>query len=476
VTPPDRRLLVFLTVAAIVTRIAWVTWIHPTDEFVFRDMRGYVVHASYLAEHGLDPHRSMAFQAWGTYYLLALPVAVFGPDQLGAAAILWGLMGAAAVPVTYLLASRVLDRAWLSGTVGVLALVWYPNLANTGVFTAEAPLLGFLVLAAWRLVVLLQDGTGGLTCGLCCAGCVAIRPETLLFFSMALLLWLAVRGRSEARAREVWLAALPILLVLAFSSWHFHRHTGRLGIAESAAANLTPARCHHPWVQAFESDAEFERSQGIKGGRVFGVIPLFEMNERLAPDHPFALRPAFGSKPARFEIENATGNGTLPIRISQDGTSIKYVGHRADPEIHAAIVAACRERTGWREQARTSLVNLSALWFFNSQWPDNARGGSAFLPWSNAFILLFQLLVWVPMLIGLRSALHGTRRAPDLALVALPLLCSMIVSTIWFGSIRLRTPYDPFALLLAAWTWARAYAWLRNRSATTRVPPPGTTK
>ena len=147
----------------------------------------------------------------------------------------------------------------------------------------------------------------------------------------------------------------------------------------------------------------------------------------------------------------------MPLRVSPGGVSLQYVGHRADPRLHAAIQRACNARTGWLEQLRYSAVNLGGLWFWNSHWPDNTRGGEAFRPWSDRFIAVFQWLVWVPSLLGGLWALKGARRNPGLALCALPLAAMMLVAAIWFGVVRLRTPYDPLALLLAAEAYARVF-------------------
>lgn len=462
----DRRWLWGLAGLAISTRLAWALWLHPADEFVFKDMRGYVVHATALVEHGFSPHRSMVFQSWGTYFLLAIPIAIFGPDHLAPAAALWGLASAAVVPLIYLLAREVSEHRGVAIGAGVATLCWYPSLSHAGLFLSEGPFCAAMVATVWRLAVLLRTGRGALGCGLLASFCLALRPESAVAWVLAAGLWLAVRRRHAAAGwREVGLVALPLAITLAFSQWYFHHHTGRWGgVAESSHANLTPARCHHPWVQAFDDAGSFERSTRSTDGRVYGVTSMYEMlrgPDRLDPSHPLALRPAFGEKPGRFELPGPAG--PIPIRVSADGVSLKFVGHRADPDVHAAIQAACIERTGVREQARYALVNLSGLWLFNPQWPDNARGGEPYRPWSDAFIVLFQWLIWIPSLLGLRAALAHARERPAFALVAIPLVALMLVAAVWFGSIRLRAPYDAFALLLASDAWLKLATWVRAR-------------
>lgn len=458
---PNPRVLLALGSLALASRLAWALWVHPPEDYVFRDMLGYVHNARHLVEHGLAPNWYLAFQAWGTHALLALPLAIFGADELRPAAILWACLGAAAVPLVYLLACRVCSRPWLAPAVGVAALLWYPNVVNAGVFLAEAPLLCFLTAALWRMVVLVQEGRGALGCGISCALCFALRPEVAVFLLLALGLWLRVRREHPAAGpRQVALVAAPLALVAAFSLWNFHRHTGRWGgIAESARINLTLSRCQHPRVQAYASEEKFERDPSVKGGSVIGIASYAQRLPQ--EDGLLALRPAFGRSPMRLEIERE--GAPLPIRISKRGMSVQFVGYH-DPETHAALLRACVARTGLLGQVRVSLSNLSGLWFFNAQWPDNSDRGEPFVPYSNAFVAIFQWAVWLPSLIGIGLALRGMRRNPGLALCSLPLVGLMIVASIWFGEVRLRTPYDPLALLLAGETYARVGSLVRRRS------------
>jgi hypothetical protein len=71
----------------------------------------------------------------------------------------------------------------------------------------------------------------------------------------------------------------------------------------------------------------------------------------------------------------------------------------------------------------------------------------------------------VPSLIGMGIALGRWRRRPAHTLVALVLLGSMITAAIFFGEVRLRTPYDPYAIILAllAGAWC-VDLWRRRRA------------
>lgn len=450
---PNRRLLLALTGLALASRLAWALWIHPPGDYVFRDMEGYMYSARHVVEHGFAAHRYLAFQAWGTHALLVAPLALFGAHALVAAAVMWACLGAAAVPIVYLLACRVCSRPWAPAAVGVAALLWYPNITNTGVFLAEAPLLGCITATVWRLVVLLEEGRGALVCGLLCAACFALRPETAVFLLLAFLLWLGVRREhTPAKWRHVGIVAAPLAVTLAFSLVRFHHHTGRWGgVAESAAINFTLARCQHPRLQGYRTPEEFARDPSLKAGRSVGVASYAQRLADKNTDRLLGLRPAFGRTPTQYEIDGPSG--PLPIRISERGTSIQYVGHHTDPEIHAAIARACAAQTGLLGQVRTSLSNLAGLWFFNAQWPDNSDRGQPFQPWSDAFVSIFQWLIWLPSTLGALWAVRDARRSPGLALCALPLVAIAVVAAVWFGEIRFRTPYDPLALLLAVEAW-----------------------
>ena len=56
-------------------------------------------------------------------------------------------------------------------------------------------------------------------------------------------------------------APAPLVLMLAFSFWRFHLHTGYWGgIAENANMNFTAGRCHNIVTQAFRTQAELDAS------------------------------------------------------------------------------------------------------------------------------------------------------------------------------------------------------------------------
>lgn len=439
----DRRWLWGLFALALLTRVIWVVWVHPPGDYVFSDMRKYLDRAHDLAEHGYEPaDRTWAWQAWGTHALLAIPLRLFGLDALVAAALWWAVLGAAAVPLGYLLAVRIAKHPRVPPVMGVLLLLWHPNLSNTGYFLSETPFLCFALGSTLTLVVALQSGRFAWTAGILSAISFAVRPQSALFYLLVLLTWLIDRRRLPwVRARTLLAIALPLVAMLAFSAWRFHYHTGYwAGVAENANMNLTAGRCHNVVTQAFKSEAQLRRSESRDntddGRRV--SLPNFRIAWKLPARHPLAVRPALGDE------------------------TIRFVGYIGDPEIHREIRRRCYAATGVWQQLRMSVVNVALSWFMDRQWPEMEKGRQRFLWPLDVYSVLFQIFVWAPSMLGMGLALVWLRRRPDLTLVAWQIVSSIVVAAIFFGTIRLRTPYDPYAFLLAAegylWLWARVQA------------------
>lgn len=74
-------MLLTLTALALLSRLVWNLWIHPPGEYVFSDMGQYVLRAKNLAEAGFVwGQRTLAWQSFGTHYLLAAVFKVFGVE------------------------------------------------------------------------------------------------------------------------------------------------------------------------------------------------------------------------------------------------------------------------------------------------------------------------------------------------------------------------------------------------------------
>ena len=441
------RFLVLLTILALATRLVWVMWVHPPGNYIFSDMAKYVDRAQKLAVEGFTSgDRTLAWQTWGTHYILAIPFRLFGPENYRAAAAFWAVMGAAAVPVGYLLACRVCTRHLHAKVVGVILLLWHPNLSNTGYFLSETPFLLFQLWSTYWLVVVLQDGRRAVGAGVVSAVAFAVRPQSALFFLLVLLTWLVNRARlPQVRVKHLVAIAIPLLLTLAFSFWRFHEHTGYWkGIAENANMNLTAGRCHNIVTQAFPTERHkliSERRGETRSGRRVSLPGYRTLSHTFPDSHPLGLRPALRSE------------------------TIRFVGYIGDPDIHEDIRKECYARTGFWGQAQYSVTNAMLLWFIGKQWPEMEKGREKFLPVIEFYKYLFQIVFWLPSMIGAVLSVIWIRKRPALTFVGWQLVTSITIAAIFFGTIRLRTPYDPYAIILAVEVWALVLGlvWTRLR-------------
>lgn len=452
--PPERRLLWILFGLALLSRLVWVLWVHPPGNFLTSDMKLYVDRAVALADGGFPaPTRGLAWQAYGTHVLLAAPLRLFGTAApMVSGAVLWALLGAIAVPFSYLLACRVLRERWQARAAGIAALVWYPNLSTTGFFLSETPFLCAQVMSVYWLVVCFQEGKRAWPAGLASALAFMLRPQAAVFYVLVLLVWLVnARRLPHVRFRHLFGVAAPLVLMLGFSLWRFHYHTGYWGgIAENANMNLTAGRCHNIVTQAYRTKAEVERADRVddqqNGRRV--TLPGFRTLKNTIPAWaPLALRPALG------------------------GDSIRFVGYIGDPFVHREIRAKCYAATGLLEQVRYSFVNMMLQWFVARQWPDTSKGHGVYLAISEVYRYFFIIAVLLPSLAGIGLALREVRRAPALAVLAVCLVGAMIIAAVFFGDPRLRTPYDPVSIILALYAVGLALpawrAWRARRAART---------
>lgn len=444
---PDRDRFAWLLLGlAVATRVVWVVFIHPPQDAVFSDMAHYVDRAKHLADEGIVlGDRSLAWQAFGTHTLLAIPMLVFGTDAgfglaLEFAGLIWAGCSAATVVLSYALARRVLPASWgvwPARVVGLLVLVWIPLLSHTGMFISETPYACALTAATLGAVTLVQTGERPILAGSVAAIAFVLRPQSAVVFGLIGGFWLLDRGLARrakplvfvhVTPRRALLYALPLVLALGFSLVRFRVHTGYFGgVAESATMNFTAGRCHNIVTQAFadaDALAQSEASGSTLDGRRIS-LPGYRALGRRGDDSWLALRPALG------------------------GESIKFVGPIGDPDIHREIRSRCYAATGAAEQVRMSLVNVALLWVIARPWPESSDARHPELL-EVAIAGRDIAVVLAPLgLLGMILGLASWRRDPAIALVALQLLALLLVSAAVFGAPRLRTPHDPAALVLA---------------------------
>ncbi len=465
--PLTPLILVILLIMAVISRFAWALWVHPPQDHVFSDMAHYVHRARLVASGEVAPgDRAMAWQAWGTHALLAIPMVLLGPTgdaALELAALIWAGCSAATVVLSYRLAAAVLPnpgggRHWPAAAVGAATLLWFPLLSHTGFFVSETPYTCALLASTLAIVELIQTGRGAARAGIWGALCFALRPQVAVFFALLGLAWLLDRRRRSWSARvdrrAVMWFAIPLVLILAVSLVRTRIYTGEwAGVAENATMNLTAGRCHNivtrsfPTQEALASAAATGRPRASR--RV--SLPGFRALAREGPDHPLALRPALG------------------------GESIDVVGYIGDRDAHRAIRRRCYAATGVAGQLRYSVTNVALLWLVARPWPESSdRGAPQLLATAERARTLAAILAPLALLgVGVAvwrwraSAAADPRereRVAGLGVCALQLVSLLVTAAVFFGTPRLRVPYDPYALILIAALAVAALASRRGRA------------
>src|SRR5690606_18610373 len=125
---------------------------------------------------------------------------------------------------------------------------------------------------------------------------------------------------------------------------------------------------------------------------------------------------------------------------------IEYRGYIGDKAIHDEYIRRCVEKTGVVKQLEYGLVNAMMLWRYNILWPDS--GKTQWQTPARYWGRLHETLFMVAALVGMLAVLRP-RRALRHALLALHLWALTFIAALYFGDVRLRTPYDPFVILLA---------------------------
>jgi energy-coupling factor transporter transmembrane protein EcfT len=434
----EHRWLLILVIAALVVRLHWNLVVHPIGDYVYSDMRGYMRRANGLFESGWAPNEYDAFYPYGTHVFLYAVQAVFGggPDDFTAIGIAYAILGALVVGFGYLVACRTSHYRVVPPIVGVVLVAYYPLIALGGYALSEVPFAFCLVSSTYYLVRMAQDGRkrDAWAAGTLAALGMVVRPQILASIGLLGIFWLVFRKRMPTLRLPVMLhAVLPIVLLLGFSAWRLHHHTGRYGlISENGKFNQVFGRCHNTKIFALPDNPKRRRTS-------FGPPPLIQLHKReqKLPDAWPGLDPA-------REVE------------------ITYTGYIGDAKILGEIIDDCVQRTGWLKQAEYSLVNVLLLWRYNVAWPDSGKG--EWRDYARKWGVFHSSYLAVPALVMAALVLFRRRRATGMALVALHLVALVIVAASIFGDTRLRAPYDPFILLLAVEAYV-AGGWLLGTTA-----------
>lgn len=426
----ETRWIWALFIAALVVRLHWNLVVHPLEDYLYSDMRGYARRANLMFEHPeWTPREYDAFYPFGTHVFIYAVQRVLGQglEDYRTVAIVYAVVGALLVVFGYLLARRVSHHRIVPPAVGLALVAYYPLISLGGYVLSEVPFSFCLVSSTYFLVRMAQDGRArdAWTAGLLAALGFTVRPQILASVGLLGLFWLIFRKRLPRLRLALMLQALaPLLLMAAFTSWRLHYHTGRTGlISENGKFNQVFGRCHNNKIFALPDSPKRRRTS-------FGPPPLIQLAKR-EQKMPHAWP---GLDPAR-EIE------------------ITYTGYIGDSEILGELIDDCIAQTTWTKQVEYSLVNVMLLWRYNVMWPDSGKG--RWRPYARKWGIIHTSGLAIPALVGL-LAVFVRRRADGLAIVALHLWAIVIIAALILGGVRFRSPYDVFIIILAFEVYATA--------------------
>ena len=433
----EYRWLFVLVIAALVVRLHWNLVVHPLEDYIYSDMRGYMRRANALFEVWWEPREYDAFYPYGTHVFLYAIQAAFGdePNNYRPIAIVYAVLGACLVGVGYLLARRVSRHSFVAPAVGLVLVFYYPLISLGGYTLSEVPFSLCLVSSTLFLVRMAQMGQrrDAWAAGIFAALGFVIRPQILASIGLLGVFWLLARKRLPKLRLSLMLQALvPLILIGSFSAWRLHYHTGRRGlISENGKFNQVFGRCHNNKIRAL-------------------------------PDKPGRRLTSFGPPPLiQLEKREKKMPGAWPGLDPTLERQLEYRGYIGDSEKLGEFIDTCIEKTTWKKQVEYSLVNAMLLWRYNIMWPDS---GKAF--WREhvkTWGMIHTNAFAIPALIAL-LAVFVRRRADGLAIVALHVWAIIIIAVLILGGIRFRAPYDPFIILMALEVYATGAVFLVSQA------------
>lgn len=456
----DNAWLISVVVAAFAVRLHWNLEVHPPGDYIYSDMRGYMRRADGMFQGVWGVREYDAFYPYGTHVMLWFLQWVGGksaqstPEQTEQVyrfvAGVYAVYGAALAGYGYALARRVSKVPHIvAPLVGFTLVCYYPLIALGGYFLSEVPFSLCLTAASFHLVRMLQDGKArdAWGMGVWVALGITLRPQILLSVAFIGVYWLLFRKRMPKATVLMWARALvPIILILGFSSWRVHYHTGRMGlISENGKFNQVFGRCHNSKITAHPDTPQRRRTS-------FGPPPLIQLAKR---------------------AERAPGQ--WPQLDPARETHFEYRGYIGDDEILQGFIDDCVQKTGWKKQVEYSLVNVVMQWRYNIMWPDSGKG--PWQPYSVKWGWFVTNILAIPALLGL-FAVFFPRRHQALGLMSLHLWALTMIGIFYIGGMRFRAPYDPIIILLAAEVYVLPVAllvrWLKARRAgETKAPAAG---
>lgn len=408
---PERHawLLLVLFLVALVPRLQFAVEEHPPGLYLVSDMAIYRERAVRL----LDGPRDVwdTFTPPGYPALIALIFAALGRDD---ALVGWAqaALGAATVTLAFLLAHRVSRSAVAAlGAFAVLA-IYPPLVLYTGLFLTETTcaFLVTLFVVAFTAAVERERAPAAVLAGVAFAAGAAVRPNLLLALPfLAVVVMTLRRDRRITRAAAITvLAALPILACA--SAWSSRLANRPVALATNGGVNFYLAHAHVRAVRFPEGDPIREISTYQSRTR---AAPIEVVTLHAHEDAAFYARGLAALRRDPFELVRALG-------AVLDGLGLGHLGGRENPPYWP----------GWMGH-------------------DAALGG-----WLRAMLALgtFPAMAHAAWLARGRALLR-----PDQVprLVVLALFASVVATLyVFLGNPRVRVPFDPLLVTLAAAAYA----------------------
>jgi 4-amino-4-deoxy-L-arabinose transferase-like glycosyltransferase len=383
-------------------RAAWVLVLHSPLDHIYSDMKTYVATAMNVAQL-VSPERFDAFYPPGTRVLLAIPLALIGPDRDGltAAAVLWTALSALTPYFMWRFLRLLLPPAAAALGAAFCAL-WPLHIAYAGFFLSETPALAFLVLSLWlaEQSVRALSTRHGLLAGLAGGVAAAIRP---------------------ALALNVILAAVPLA------------RRARVGLAPLAALAAGSALVL----------ALVVAHQALVVGRVVGVSENSGLTFYLGHCN---VRLVTTGRPETLTFQFQTPVATQLER----GEDVSFPDQQVwDQDFFYAQGMRCIADDGLAH-ARVILRNIYDMGLSTIPWPpSNDEGLKQVVQFTNVgYVLVLPFIVFGTVQKIRRSWPAGGGRGELMLLGQLSL--ALVTAIVYFGDPRFRTPFDVFGLALAA--------------------------
>jgi hypothetical protein len=340
-----------------------------------------------------------AFYPPGTRMVLAVPLALVGPDRDGlyAAAVLWAGLSALTPYFMWSFARLVLSPA-AAALTAVLCALFPLHIVYAGYFTSETPGLAFLTLGLWLAERAWQrrSGRDGLLAGLAAGMATAIRPAFAL--SLAVAAGFMVVG---VRRHLAPLVALIVgaLLVFAVVITQQSLILGRLsGPSQNAGITFYLGHCDI---------------------------------RRVTTGTPETLTYTFQT-PVATQLNR--------------GTDVSFPDHQIwDQDFFYAQGLQCIANDGLAH-VRVILRSIYDMGLSTIPWPPaNDEGLKQVAAFTNVFyVLALPFIVWGAIRLIRRYWASGGGRGELMLLGQLAL--ALVTAVVYFGDPRFRIPFDVFAL------------------------------